>query len=158
MRAIILRQGHGRSSDPAATASLVRLDDGAEEPVHRPAGGDALKSPASTYQKAASIGRDHAPDLSEVRDLLRSAIFVTIGIAATSLVIGAYQAEPESIRDCLMSAGWLLMLGWIGTLIVVAMVSFARITPGIFRQVARKALRRPKVAGGVEDEWLDGPA
>ncbi len=82
---------------------------------------------------------------------------MTIGVVATSLVIGAYQAEPESIRDCLMIAGWLLMLAWMGTLLVVAMVSFAEITPWIFRRAARWASRRPKVGGGVPDEWLDGP-
>jgi hypothetical protein len=135
---------------------LVHHQDRAEKPVHRHVGGDHLKSPPSTSPKAISKVRDHAPDLSEVRDLLRSATLVTIGVVAISLVIGASRREPHSIRDCLMIAGWLLLLAWMGTLLVVAAVSFAVIIRWLLRRVARSTSRKATV-GGVADEWLDGP-
>lgn len=76
---------------------------------------------------------------------------------ATSLVIGAYHAEPQTLQDCLMIAGWLLLLGWMGTLLVVAVVLFVRLTPWIFRRVRRSTSQELKVRGGVADDWLDGP-
>jgi hypothetical protein len=81
---------------------------------------------------------------------------VTLGVIATSLVIGACRGEPHSIRDCLTIAGWLLLLGWMGTLLVVAAVSFAVIVRWLFRRVARSTSHKSKV-GGVADEWLGGP-
>lgn len=101
-------------------------------------------------------GRDPGPDLSEVWGLLRNAILLSLLVVATSLVIGANEAQPESIRDCLIIAGWLLMLVWAGTLLVVAVNSLAIITLWIFRRVRRSAFRDLKV-GGVADDWLDGP-
>jgi hypothetical protein len=79
-------------------------------------------------------------------------------VVATSLVIGVNEAEPESIQDCLIIAGWLLMLGWAGTLLVVAVNSLAVIISWSFRRVGRATAHKSQVAGGVEDDWLDGPA
>lgn len=78
-------------------------------------------------------------------------------VVAISLVIGANEAEPESIQDCLIIAGWLLMLVWAGTLLVVAVNSLAIITLWIFRRVRPATAHKTKVGGGVADEWLDGP-
>lgn len=149
--------GIGSEFRGSAPLGSVCHTEGTEEPVHRPVGGDALKSPRSTSCKAASKGRGHAPDLSEVRDLLRYATLVTLGVLASSLVIGACRGEPHSIRDCLTIAGWLLLLGWMGTFLVVAVVTSVRITPWIFRRVRRSTSHGLKVGGGVADEWLDGP-
>ena len=108
-------------------SSRVSYHDRGEEPVHRTVGEDALKSPPSKPQKAASVGGDHALDLSEVRGLLRCAILVSIGVVACSLVIGAcwgaWRGELGSIRDSLMIAGFLLLISWIATLLIVAAVS-----------------------------------
>jgi membrane protein implicated in regulation of membrane protease activity len=78
-------------------------------------------------------------------------------VVATSLVIGANDTQPEAIQDCLIIAGWLLMLVWAGTLLVVAVNSFAIITLWIFRRVRRATTHKTKVGGGVADDWLDGP-
>jgi hypothetical protein len=69
---------------------FVRYDDRGEESIHRLVGGDALKSRPSTCRKAALEKRAHALDFSEIRDLLRCATLVTLGVLASSLVIGAY--------------------------------------------------------------------
>jgi len=82
---------------------------------------------------------------------------VSLVVVATSLVVGANEAKPESIRDCLIIAGWLLMLVWAGTLLVVAVNSLAIITLWIFHRVRRTTIHKAKAGGGVADDWLDGP-
>lgn len=80
-------------------------------------------------------------------------------VVATSLVIGANEGEgePESIQDCLIIAGWLLMLVWAGTLLVVAVNSLAVIVSWIVRRAGRATAHESQVGGGVADDWLDGP-
>jgi hypothetical protein len=102
-------------------------------------------------------GRDPGPDLSEVRYHLRNAIVVSLLVVATSLVIGANEAKPESIQDCLIIAGWLLMLVWAGTVLVVAVALLAGIMSWIFRRAGRATIHKSQVGGGVADDWLDGP-
>lgn len=115
-----------------------------------------MKALPFTSRKAASKERVNAPDLSAVRDLLRSAALLSLLVVVISLVIGANETEPEAIRDCLMIAGWLLMLVWAGTLLVVAVNSLAIITLWIFRRVGRATTHKAK-GGDVADDWLDGP-
>lgn len=153
---IIVTLGTGSEFSRSATTGLVCQNDRAGKPVERLIGGDSLKTPPPTYRKATSKERGNAPDLSAVRDLLRSAALLSLMVVATSIVIGANEAKPESIQDCLIIAGWLLMLVWAGTLLVVAVNSIAIITLWIFRRVGRATARRSQV-GGVADNWLDGP-
>ncbi len=101
-------------------------------------------------------GTGQRADLSAVRDLLRSAALLSLLVVATSLVIGANEAYPEAIRDCLIIAGWLLMLVWAGTLLVVAVNSLAIVTPWLFSRVGRAPIHEAKI-GGMADDWLDGP-
>jgi hypothetical protein len=139
---------------------LVRHHDGVEEPVHRLVGGDALKSQPCSSWKPSSKGREHALDLSKAKDELRKTAFVTLGVFVSSLVIGAcrgaWRGELDSIRDSLMIAGSLLLLGWMGTLLSVTLISIPEVICWSFRRIARSTSYKSKV-GGVADEWLDGP-
>jgi hypothetical protein len=115
----------------------------------------------SIPQKVASLERDPALDLSEVRGLLRSAALVTIGVLACALAIGAcrgaWRGELDSFRDSLMIAGCLLLISWMMTLFIVAAVSIPEIIFWSYRRVVLWSYRKPNVGGGVADEWLDGP-
>lgn len=120
-----------------------------------------MKTPLSKTPKAHLEERDHTFDFTEVRGLLRFATFVTIGIVASSLVIGAcrgaWRGELDSIRVSLMIAGCLLLISWMVTLFFVALVTIPEVVLRSFRRVVRWASRRSNVGGGVADAWLDGP-
>jgi hypothetical protein len=121
-----------------------------------------LKSPPSTSRKSASKDRDQDPDLSMAKDQILSAAFVTLGVLVSSLVIGvcrgAWRGELDSIRDSLMIAGAMLLFSWMAILLSVTLISIPVVVCWSFRRIARSALHRPKVHGGVADEWLDGPS
>jgi hypothetical protein len=119
-----------------------------------------LKSSPSTSRKAVSVERDPALDHLEVRSLLRGAMLVTIGVVACSLAIGAcrgaWRGELDSIRDSLIIAGVFLLIFWMTTLLVVAVVSIPDVVIWSYRRFVRWSYRKPKVRGGVADDWLDG--
>jgi hypothetical protein len=116
-----------------------------------------LKSRPSTSPKAASEERDHALDLSEARDLLRAVTFVTLGVLASAVAIGACQGSFLSIWDSLTVAGCILLICWLATLLVVTMIWIPEVVLWSYRRIARWAFRKPMAGGGVRDEWLDGP-
>ena len=116
-----------------------------------------MKFQSSTSRKAALRERDHALDLSEARDLLRSVTFVTLGVLASSLVIGACQGDFLSIRDSLTVAGCILLICWMATLFVVSLISIPEVVIWSCRRIARGTSRKPMIGGGVADDWLDGP-
>ena len=121
-----------------------------------------MKSQSSTSRKAPPNEPDHALDLSEAGDLLRSATFVTLGVIASSLVIGAgrgaWRGELDSLRDSLAIAGFLLLICWMVILFAVTLISMPEVALWSYRRVAHWASRKPTVGGGVGDEWLDWPA
>jgi hypothetical protein len=121
-----------------------------------------MKSRSSISWKASSKRRAPRLNLSEARDKLLFATFLTLGIIACSLGIGvcrgAWRGELDSIRDALAIGGVLAVVSSMAPLLYATLILIGEVAIWSFRRVTRWRSRKPKVVGGVADQWLDGPA